>query len=83
MATGLTLSLDVAEYEGLALRVCVVLVSGETEREVTFDITLGGGSASSMVTIAQHNQHSPSITLYVSSLCFFLLFLSLNFSLLY
>ena len=76
MATGLTLSLDAAEYtvsEGLALRVCVVLVSGETEREVTFDITLGGGSASSMVTIAQHNRHSPSITLYVSSLCFFLL----------
>ena len=76
MATGLTLSLDAAEYtvsEGLALRVCVVLVSGETEREVTFDITLGGGSASSMVTIAQH-KHSPSITLYVSSLCFFLLF---------
>jgi hypothetical protein len=52
----LTLSLAAAEYfvtEGLALRVCVVLVSGETERVVTFDITLGGGSASSMFTVLE------------------------------
>ena len=51
----LTLSLDAAEYsvvEGLGLFVCVELVSGETEREVTFDITLGGGSASGMCTTA-------------------------------
>ena len=56
LPTGLTLSLGAAEYfvtEGLALRVCVVLVSGETERVVTFDTTLGGGSASSMFTVLE------------------------------
>ena len=47
--TVLTLQLDQAEYnipEGIILRVCVVVASGETERPVSFQITPGGGSAS-------------------------------------
>ena len=47
--TVLTLQLDQTEYnvlEGIILRVCVVVASGETERPVSFQITSGGGSAS-------------------------------------
>jgi hypothetical protein len=47
----LTLQLDQTEYnvlEGIILRVCVVVASGETERPVSFQITSGGGSASAL-----------------------------------
>ena len=38
-------------FESLRLTVCVELVSGRTEREVTYEIIPGGGSASSRSTV--------------------------------
>ena len=66
--TELTLSLSASEYfvsEGLRMRVCVVIASGRTERLVTYRVTPGGGSASSMPTITccLPTQRRPTYTL--------------------